>query len=99
MGHLPDMLAMTSSMLGALEDTEAYPHRDFRRAMLSGPRSDGSKVGRAVPMHRVSSPPPASRLGGSRLARVWSSPVDSRFVDDVSARLGHQRRIAVNIPP
>jgi hypothetical protein len=30
--------------------------------------------------------------------RISINPVDSRFVDDVLARIGRQRRVALNVP-
>ena len=38
------------------------------------------------------------RLLGLQHLRVSISPVDSRFVDDALARLGHRRRLAINVP-
>jgi DNA-binding transcriptional LysR family regulator len=38
------------------------------------------------------------RLLGLQHLRVSISPVDSRFVDDALARLGHRRRVSANVP-
>jgi DNA-binding transcriptional LysR family regulator len=48
-------------------------------------------------------PAARGRLGLASLLRlqhlrVSISPVDSRFVDDALARLGHRRRVAANVP-
>ncbi len=58
---------------------------------------------RMVCVMRRGHPAARGRLGLERLLglqhlRVSISPVDSRFVDDALARLGHRRRVAANVP-
>jgi DNA-binding transcriptional LysR family regulator len=58
---------------------------------------------RMVCVMRQGHPAARGRLGLERLLglqhlRVSISPVDSRFVDDALARLGHRRRVAANVP-